>query len=394
VWALVLAACAPSPALPPTQTPIPSISTAWGDSQVLARAPVFSPPAVMPERTGLLTAAFVAIARDSVLTLYRDDWPIPTRVLARDPYALTLHPASDLGLFALWMQPDVDGRGGLLHVARLSADGQSTLGAVRVSDVPTVRYSALSQPDGGLVLVWHIPSAPEPVLYLTRIDGQGRPRTPAALPISGEHPTLLAHDGQLWLYTRAPSGEVWRAPFIDDGLGDAQTVAGAPDLAPDSALLHLSIGLDSTHRYLFWNALTADGSSEVWWSSGALNGNTPPSPPQPFHLRASDAPAPALSFNQSGAQAAIHAPDGIPVMWAQAAHGQSDVLPVAIQWAGQVGVAYVSGGQVLAAQAISTDAPPLIAPPSVAYDAERDLFLAWWRAGDETAELITAYSRR
>jgi hypothetical protein len=104
--------------------------------------------------------------------------------------------------------------------------------------------------------------------------------------------------------------------------------------------------------------------------------------------------APALGFNHLNARAARATPDGTPITWANPAAGRSDVLPVAIQSAGQVGVAYFSGGQLIAQHPISTDAPPLIAPPSVAYDAERDLFLAWWRAGDEAAELITAYSRR
>jgi len=388
-----LAACSPTPQLPPvpTLTPSPPLDTPWGAVSVLAEAPVFHPPALISDKTGFIAAAFVPSETAWRLKLYRDDQPIETDITARNPYSLSLYATSNDGIFAVWLDYD----GGQLYVAHLTRDGDSALGGVLVTDAPAVRVSAAATADGGLWLVWSTAPIPESVLMVSRIDGLGRPRTPARLTHNADFPAVLRADGRTWLYwLTATDGALYRAE-----LTEAQTLSEPSRLTDGIALETgdvfngLSVGTDTTSAYVFWQVVQRDSQSQVWWTAGGL---TTPSWESPRRLSltfdSTRPPVPA-GFNVGDTQSAQLGGD-LPIQWLLPAVGQSDTLPTAAGWGNSVGVLYWRDGAPFSSQTVE-DAQHLIAPPAVAYDAERDLALAWWNVlTDQAAGLSIVYSRR
>ncbi|MCU0465369.1 MAG: hypothetical protein MUF38_12475 [Anaerolineae bacterium] len=384
---------------PPTATPIapqpptPPIQTAWGQAAALAQSPSISPSALAADGDGFTLAAFQPIGGGvERLTLFTDGQPIQTPITARAPYALTLHTAAEGGFFAVWLDHD-PARGSQLTIARLNPDGSTANGALVAAEMPVVRYSAATQPDGSLWVVWSATPIPEPALFSSRVDGRGRARTPERIQAAADHPTLLRADGQTWLYWLSEAdGAAYRAELTDAQPSAAVRVADGPTLAPSDTLTSLSVGADTTHAYLFWQIMAADGGGQVWWTAGASQeGGWPPA--IPLGLTTDPTESPQAGFNHGALEGA-----GLGTEltgWLLPASGQSDALPTAAVWSGGLGVVYWRGGLPFAAQTVVEDAPRLIAPPAVASNTERDLTLAWWDAGDPvTATLYTAISRR
>lgn len=398
-WVVVLALVACNLTEPPSTesapTPaasLPPVQTAWGEAPALAQAPSISPPALAADRDGFTLAAFQPTGDGAErLTLFTDGQPIATPVTARAPYALTLHAAAEGGFFAVWLDHD-PARGGQLTVARLTTDGR-TDGALLAAEMPVVRYSAAAQPDGSLWVVWSATPIPEPALFSSRIDRQGRARTPERIQAAADHPALLRADGRTWLYWLSDTdGTAYRAELTDAQLSEVVRVTDGARRAPGDTLIGLSVGVDTTHAYLFWQVLGADGRGQVWWTTGApTEGGWPPA--IPLGLTTDPVTSPEAGFNHG---ALVGAGLGTELAgWALPASGQSDALPTAAVWSDGIGVVYWRGGIPFAAQIVVPSAPNLIAPPAVAYDTERDLALAWWDANSPvTATLYAATSRR
>lgn len=392
----LLCACG-SPSPHPTETPPPTSQppeSAWGAISRLATAPVFHPPALIGERDGFFTAAFTPLGTRWRLMLYRDDTSIETNLTADNPYALSLYPDGRDELFAVWLDYS-GGRGGLLYVAKLSKTGVSDLGSILVSPDSAPQYSATPTADGRLWLVWSAAPIPESVLMVSQIDSQGRPRTPARLRMNAHHPALLYADGRTWLFwLTADDNHLYRAELTATQTLDHITALSTGLAAAQGQIFtRLSVGVDTTMAYVFWQTQT-EGAGLVWWTSGKL---TEPrwDAPRPLVINPDpSAQAPQAGYNHGDVQAATLG-DQTVIEWALPAVGQSDTLPVAIASEDGIGVLYWHEGAVIGVQTVVPAAIHLIAPPALAYDVERDLALAWWAVLDETAaNLHVVYSRR
>jgi hypothetical protein len=393
---LMLAGCAAQPTPAPTVTS-QSVATRWGTAQLLTEFPAIEAPALTGQRDALTAAAFTPVNLDAALTLYRDGQAVPTRVVARNPYALGLYPAArDGGYFVVWLQY-TGGQASQLYVASLNADGTSTLGAVRVAEMPVVRYSAIPMPDGTLWLAWSATPIPESSVFISRIDGLGRARLPERITHNADYPALLRADGRTWLYwLSADHGALQRAELPENaGLGPIQALTGigTPALNRGDRVAGFSVGADTANAYAFWDVERADGTRQAWWAAGSFTSVDGWAAPRPLTLAVDAASSPQAGFNHGVLQGADVGAD----LWVTSAlpvAGQSDVLPVAATWDDAIGIVYFSGGRPLAIQAVMDDAPPLIAAPRAAYNRARDLALAWWDAGSpQTARLFIVYSR-
>jgi len=356
---------------------------------VVAEAPVFHPPAFISDQTGFIAATFTADNEAWRLRLYHNDQPIETSITASNPYALQMYPASDGGMFAVWLDY-TGGRASQLYVAHLKKNGNSELGAVLVTDAPAVRVSATPLPNGGLWLVWSTALIPESVLMVSQIDAVGRPRIPLRLTNNADYPALMRTDGRTWVYWLAATDRSLHRAELTDGqtLHDITRLTDGIPLESGDVLSHLSIGADTTHAYAFWQV-----GAQVWWTSGSLTAQEWDSPRRLSISLDAERPAPQTGFN-SGRVSAVSLNDDAPIQWLLPAVGQSDVLPTSAVWLGSLGIVYWRGGQPFSGQKIDV-APRLIAPPAIAYDAERDLALAWWSVlNDTAASLHITYSRR
>ncbi len=397
----ILVACSPAPQPPtptltpvPTATTIPQPDTPWGDISTLAEAPVFSPPALISDKTGFIAATFVPFRDGWRLTLYHNDQPIQTDITARNPYALNLYPASKGGVFAVWLDYD-GGSQSQLYASYVTADGDSELGAILLTDAPAVRVSAAPMPDGGLWLVWSTALIPESVLMVSRLDGLGRPRIPQRLIGNADYPALLRADGRTWLYwLAATDGSLYRAELTEaQTLDDTVRLTGGLSLEIGDIFTGLSVGADTTTAYVFWQVVQNDRRGQVWWTAGKLTDMAWDSPRRlsvAFDPDNSDIQA---GFNH-GEITAAQLGEASPVDWLHPAAGQSDTLPTAGSWRTGVGIFYWRDGELFAGQRLE-DGQRLIAAPAVAYDSERDLALMWWGVlNDQAAALSAVYSRR
>jgi hypothetical protein len=368
--------------------------TAWGAVSRLAESPTFHSPALIGDADGFVTAAFTRLGTRWRLTLYRDDQLIETSVSADDPYGLTVYADGRGGFFVVW-QDYSGGRGGLLYVTHLDKRGDSVLGALLVTQATVSHYSAVTTPDGRLWLVWSAAPIPESVVMISQIDGMGRPRTPERLLSNAGYPALLRADGRTWLFwLTADNDALYRAELTDTQMLGTQTrLNDGLVLQAGDIFIRLSVGADTTHAYVFWQT-QRDGIGQVSWVSGMLTDSKWDAPrllsisPDPSQ------PAAQAGYNH-GELTPMTLSDENPITWASPAVGQSDTLPTAVVWNDRIGVLYWRAGRPFAGQTIFSAPVHLIAPPTVAYDIERDLALAWWNVVSETAaELSIVYSRR
>lgn len=396
---LFLAACNSSlPSQPvATETPLPLIVTptpesAWGAISRLAEAPIFNAPALTTTSTGVMTATFVRRGNVWQLQLFENDQAINTAIIAASPYGLTLHADTRGGFFAVWMDYR-DGRGGWLSVARLDKQGQSELGSILITETQAVHYSAAPTPEGRLWVVWSAAPIPESVVMVSRVDEFGRPRAAGHLVSNADYPVLLRADGRTWLFwLSADDGILHRAELTDSQtLENPALLNRGIGAKQGQVFTGLSVGVDTENAYVFWQTQT-DGIGQVWWASGKLTADSWETP-QTLEITFDPSQTGLQAGYNHGILTAVHLGE-TEVTWLQPAYGQSDNLATAITTRDNLGVLYWRDGLPFAGQNLIAT-PRLIAPPSIGYDTERDIAVAWWEILSETtAQLSVIYSRR
>lgn len=394
-FVLLAAACDPLPVPPSTPLPTPMMSTNWGMPSALTWGTTFDSPALYTDGNEIVLGAFERYNDTPTLTIYRNGIRTPSNIAARQPYELNLFPTESRGTLALWL--DNDGTGiQKLYAARLNDAGFSERGSVAVSAGAVTRYAAAAMPDLGLWTVWSTPNAGESTLIGSRLDAQGRARTPQPLRVNADYPAIAVTNAgnALLFWLEGDRRDLYRGELTQTGLTLTANLAAAPwPFATADHLIALKTGIDNTHAYVIWQTLAGSGINEVWYTTGALTGTTMPAA-RP--LRASTTQtAVQTGFNHGVAFAAAADPEGIAAEWASPAAGQNETLPVAAFAGDTLRILYFRDGDVYAAQVIGSLPRKPIASPRIAADGERDLALAWWLPDThEEAILFLVESRR
>lgn len=377
LFVFLAAACDPLPTPVPTLPPTPEMSTSWGMPSALTRATTFDSPPLITNGNEAATAAFELYNDIPTLTIYRSGTGVRSNVSARQPYELLLFPAPSNGTLALWL--DDDGTGiQKLFVARLNDAAFSERGSVAVSSGAVTRYAAAVMPDNSLWTVWSTPNAGEATLIGSRLDGEGRARTPQPLRVNADYPAITVTNAgnALLFWLEGERRDLYRGELTQSGLTLTSGLAASPwPFANADQLITFKAGLDTTHLYLFWQTLTASGLHEVWYTSGSLLDTTVKNAQQ---LRTAMTTASVQTGFNHGVAFATTPDDGKIAAWASPATGQNETLPVATFGDDVLEIVYFRAGEPYAAQLIGTLPKNLIASPSIAIDAERDLVLAWW----------------
>jgi hypothetical protein len=381
-WVLIcmmlVAACDPLPVSVSPPIPTPAMNTSWGVPSTLTWATTFDPPALFTDGAETVLGAFERHNDVLVLTIYRGGVRTRSNIAARQPHALTLFPAAMRGTLALWL--DDDGTGSQrLFVARLNDTGFSERGSVAVSSGPAIRYAAAALHDGTLWAIWSVPNAGESTLVGSRLDDEGRARSPEALRVDADFPALaVTNAGNVLLFwLEGAQRNLYRGELTQAGLALVTRLATEPWLSASADhLIRLEVGIDTTHTYIFWQALSSSGSNEVWYTSGPLS-ETAVDGARQLRVSTTDTQE-QTGFNHGVAYTAERTGSENVVEFASPAVDQNETLPVSVLSGHDLGLVYFRGGDAFAAQTIGTLERRLIAPPKVAADDERDLWLAWW----------------
>lgn len=296
-----------------------------------------------------------------------------------NPHTLTMLPAMGQGQHLLWLdtwpQPDGSFQQRLL-TAYWTSDFQIERGSIPVSALPTLHYSAISNPDGSAWVVWSGGLPEQPGLYVSFVDPVGRPRQPSRLTSDGDWPVLvLSNDGVLHLYWLRRSG-VYHARLEDEQLIDPVRLTDSIDLELTDWLTSFSVGIDQTHIYLFWNVFRgALQTAEVWMSAGMSSAADNWSSPQLLGRGESGVSVAATGFN-SGRTTRM--PPNRATFAAVPLRGQYETLPVALYRRNTVAIVYFQSGEVAAYQDVATwDTPATFELPAIATDINRHLYLTW-----------------
>ncbi len=386
-WALLLAACTPTDAVPTAQ------ESAWGDVVVLAEAEQASAPAlwVSPER---VTAAWIGADADGVYQAARSLTRAGLSPAARfplvrvHPHAQQLFPAGGGNLHLLWLDADTNSETRLFS-ALISPQLELLRGPTPVSDRWTLHYTAFVNGDGSLWVVFSGGLAAEPALFARYVDADGRVRQDMnRLAADAEWPSLAqAADRTAWLFWRQPSdGQVFRARFADGELATAQPTLTI-SLKSGDRLDSLRAAHDQTHAYLFWNVTRADGQTEARWASGAADAGV--WLPTRFGIRSDTRQTFITGFNTGTASAAQAGDNWLGSAVPLAA--PVETLPVAARLGRALVIVYLRGGRVAGYQEILQDSY-LIGLPALYADRDLFLYLAWIQpsaAGMADLRLVT-----
>ena len=382
----LLAACQP-PVIAPTPIPIPP----WGEPVTLAEAAQGDAPAVHIG-SNTISAFWIGVDgagvhHDARTLLGGELSPVTVLPLPpENPYDQRVYAASGDHLHLLWLDR---GEGDVLTLfAALLAPDLRVERLTAVSDGLALRYAAVSDGAGGLWVAWSGGVLSEPVVSLRRIDSAGRPLDVRTMALDATFPALVrSNDGAVTLYW-IQQGQVMAARAGGEPL-EPRALTSTVSLRDGDLLEGLSAALDNNTAYLFWNISRADGRHETWFASGALGDGVWSAPVRlgievlggerlvtPFGV--GDVPAARM-----GAQA---------LAWASPAAGQYDVLPVAVQHEGGLGIAYFRDGEPVGYGEVIHNTQ-LIGFPALHVDPAGHLYLAWTSPDADRAALRLATTR-
>jgi hypothetical protein len=380
VICLWIASCSSAPVAP-------TMMSSWGSVIELGQAEQSDAPGLWVTESRL-TAAWVGADETGIHQDIRAITPqgLAERVVLplppRNPYAQGLFPAEFDNLHLLWL--DNDGSGNLrLYSALITPRLDVARGPTLISNELTWRYVALSNADGSLWIISSGGTAFEPGLYARYVDSEGRPRFAANPQIvaDADWPAILrTNNGITYLFwLQRSTGQVLSATLVDGQVENTKTIVENIALDPADRLIDFGAGLDSTDGYLIWNVIRANGSVEVWYSSGDLDAERWP-PPKRLGISVSTAPF-ETGFNSGSSQSAGNGEGWIS--WAVPMRGQFDVLAiVAVLMNGRLGIIYFRSGEVRGVQEI-VSVSRLLGLPRLLTDRDRFLYLAWSEPGDD-----------
>jgi hypothetical protein len=364
------AACQTLPAPPPPRS-------LWGDIVTITQAEQSSAPTLWadPERR---VAAWIGSDDAGVhqdVRQWIDGSLSPVTVLPlppRHPYAQTWVSASADSLHLLWLDANETGETQLFS-ALITSQLSVERGPTPVSESLALHYAAAADANGRIWVAWSGDLVSEPVLDIRSIDEAGRPQPSQRLALNADHPALIrANDGTLLLFW-LQQGQVMTAAIRDGIVSAGTALTSAVYIGAGDRLHSLSVGLDQTHAYLFWNVTRATGEDETWFTGGNLDAEVW-AQPMPLKINVDTSITVETGFNTGAASGA--AAGETAMVWAAPLAAQYDLLPVTVQSPGGLGIVYFRDGSPIGYQEIVSDVH-LIGTPALAADRNRDLYLAW-----------------
>lgn len=401
LWILVLALCLSGCGWQATPPAFASASPAWSCGIRLGTAYQLEAPSIFRVEDAW-TAAWADGANLYLVSLSADGITAPVQPLPygpRTPWNPVLLPAPDDGWHLIWQDLDLFGEPHL-YSARLDRDGVLLRGPVQLSQQP-VSTIAASLGDGlDVILVW-ADAGPQPDLYGTRLDTQGRP--------SAGPPTLVARqaawpalnrlvDGR-WALTWLSMSDSLRHPAHSQ-ITQAQISAGPLPWSEESVRLidgehiqlgegnyieRVQLGLDEHYGYLFIGQRSAESRlarTDAWIFALEDDAASPPSslinnltlpaeiPHETLDLTTGFNTGPALALTTADEQLSL------PVSRPATPIGQYDVLPVAFDAGTGIVVGYFQEGAAVGYQPVIDQAEPAGAI-DLWVDRDRYLHLAW-----------------
>jgi len=296
--------------------------------------------------------------------------PLPPR----QPRAQQLLPGSSGAAQLLWLDAD---EGGTLRLysALISTPGLTVIrGPTTVSDQPALRYAALPEPGGGMLVAWAGGQPAEPSVTIQRIDNEGRPTEVIGHIQAANFPALLRVGSVVQLYWLSEENRAaYRTIIEGNRLQSPLRLTSSPSQAAGDLLLDLRAGTDRGFIYLFWNLARADGACETWFASGAAD-NPSMSPPTALKITVDTDASIETGFNSGPASRASLG--DTPVCMAAPLLDSGDTLPVGVQIDLDTAILYLRDGQIMGQQVINAGAG-ILRPSTLLSDGDRNLYLSW-----------------
>lgn len=377
---------------PVDPTPVPH-RTVWGESQVIGSAQTADAP-VMAGHPGELMLAWRGEDTADVRHMVQIG-DLPPRILALrafSPLDYHLFPAMPDRYHLLWIDRSDQRDLRQLQSALIGSDAIARIGPVSVSGTrdAVYRYDAVSEPGGGVRLVWSSGLQSEPTLSITRIDNAGRALFAETLLDNGDYPALLLlPDSTLTIFWLRDGG-LWQGTIRGNTLSSARFITHSPRLQSGDYLARLTAAMDTSHFYLFWQILRQSNQPEVYWLTLPRDSESQPETtlPQPLQVPgASGGRLPDPGFNAG----IVAQPTGtpLPVRWLATIPGEHNTLPVAVTLAppaadsppdqppaSRLEMIYLRQGEIVGVQPL-TAIPPLLNAPALMTDRARNLYLSW-----------------
>lgn len=144
--------------------------------------------------------------------------------------------------------------------------------AISAAGHHVVSFSALPQPDGGLIAAYQGGGRGESDLYLVDVDATGVPRPAqyAASNLDGFAMTSGAEDDWLIWYATA-TGQIMRAPIVADTLASPIITAPMIYLGPGDRMIGMNASIWGDQAGAIINVARMDGTIEAWRVQGDLD---------------------------------------------------------------------------------------------------------------------------
>ncbi len=381
-----ISACTPA-ALPTPTLPPPALEqSAWGDIVTVGRAPIAAAPALTAQANGQLMLAWASPDAEKMRLYARHvttGQPVILVLPAYYPAEVTIFPADDDNFHLLWYDRTPEANFPRLLSGRISPDAVAQLGANPLAPDALYHYSVLSMADNELLIVWSGALAAEPTLFLQALDAQGRVRFPVTLVSDSDYPALVqTPTGTLWLFWILRGRDVLRATLADQTLGAVLPVTPMLPLSTTDQLERMTAAVDETHGYLFWQLIRADGTPEVWFTSGRLD--TPQAWQRPRLLTIALDETQTLKDNavSPNTYPAQESAAGQPLQWVMPLNQPQDMVRVAANIGDFLGILVFRDGAIMGYEPV-VKTGRLAGIPAIAMDNEDRLTLAWSQPGDD-----------
>ncbi|MCL4247822.1 MAG: hypothetical protein KJ065_06715 [Anaerolineae bacterium] len=301
--------------------------------------------------------------------------PVTLPLPPRQPHAQQLIPGSNGTAHLLWL--DADENGVIqLYSALIAVHSLMVIrGSTPVSQQTVLRFTALAEPGGSVLIAWAGGNPAEPGISLQRIDNEGRPTEQLGYLQAANYPTLLRANGEVYVYWLGEQDDgIYRTRIAADTLRDTERLTSSPGRAAGDRLIDMRAGTDRSYVYLFWNLARASGACETWFTTAAA---TAPFllQPAPLKLSIDNARTVETGFN-SGTVYGTQIGE-MPICMAAPLSETGDTLAVGVQNGPDTVMVYFRDGQSVGQQVLATDTGVLLRPPVLLSDQDRNLYLAW-----------------
>jgi hypothetical protein len=381
----IITACTPTATPAPTLPPPALEQSAWGDIVTAARVPVLAAPAFAVQDNGQVMMAWASPDAEKMRLYARHGvtgQPVILVLPAYYPAEVALFPAENADFHLLWRDRTPEINMPRLLGGRIAPDAVAQLGANALSPDPMYQYAALPMPDDELLVVWSGALAAEPTLFWQSLDAQGRVRFPTALVSDSAYPALAQTPaGTRWLFWILRDREVLRATLAEPTLGTVLPVTPRLPLAATDQLERMTAAADNTHGYVFWQIIRADGTPEVWFTSGRLDAANAWQRPRLLQIAIDETPISRTDMPGQRVYVAQEDAAGQAVSWAMPLNRTQDIVRVAVNVGDFLGVVYWQDGVIIGYEPV-VQTGILSGVPALAAQDD-NLYLAWSQPGDD-----------